>query len=1071
MVVNNVAQVRYGLSLENARNSDDQQIGILRCGEYVLGHDDTFKVLVYMNVTTSDVDKVSVMDFTVKDPTYATTSTIDGVKSLYSNKEYYFTLSPLTSAGVAPIGSYDVSWSLNGDAVSKYVLRSGVDPNNKLRFSITTNSDQPDSSEISSQMTITATITNHDNSTVSTSFSVLVLNENVIMTRDSNPVAMDVLHNAGLASNANAMTKGEAENVTDISRIFRNKNSAPFSFFEFRYFTGVTSLATSAFQGSSITEIALPENLTTFGAYCFNNCTSLRGVYVTEESESSTEIVYNPTLPDGTTSVSVGMFRNCSQLNDFTLPNSVTTIGNYAFGGTGFRYALLHDAERGNGVLRLSDNIVSIAEGAFETEKWTPETTNNRLVRLELPANFRLSPTHEEILGRNYESFYVVDDNPSIMSIDGILYDRDKETFLRYPPKKEYVEVFDTTPTMVISQYAFFAVEGIDTLIFGGNTTSVSTGVCRESKVKLVDLSQTSISELRYDSFYGCDELETVLLPTMGNLKKLGRRLFYGCTKLANINLPEGITEFECDSLSYAYTFAGCNALSAVVFPTTVEKLGMHVVYNCPNVKTVVFPTYLDYTTVWKENGSTVFTEDVITVDDVTEVIVRNRNVPFHIINGSPLLEYVTLPVMSYNVEREDGTTESVVINELSLTNRWVKKGSPATAITQSSGMFLIENGSRSNIKEYNFPAVDNGEVCVSVGGIIYNSGKDSVLLAPCNISHVDLEPTVERIGGFAFAGSNIETISFGSRLMSCGENAFYNCANFRSSEIVKPMLLIGEHAFDGVAFTNLEITEKTIGIPQYAFFNNRSLTAITFSNFRGSIGRFGFANAYSLKTIKVSGERAPKLDPIWKNSGSEDFGWYQFSNAGTSAYDKEVIVSVDTSASYTRIPGSESTVTTYVPSEETTWNKLFTDYGFTLKEELYVNSVSELTVFVGGTEYTGIVYADSSLGNLVGLNNTVYSMTYNEGSYLIDLNGVLDGEIVRLYSDNEKTNLLGTLVARINKPLYQVGIPSLGANRSMTLSAPAVGDDEMADITKTEYNELVSRVNQMMKIIKNLVK
>ena len=202
-----------------------------------------------------------------------------------------------------------------------------------------------------------------------------------------------------------------------------------------------------------------------------------------------------------------------------------------------------------------------------------------------------------------------------------------------------------------------------------------------------------------------------------------------------------------------------------------------------------------------------------------------------------------------------------------------------------------------------------------------------------------------------------------------------------------------------------------------------------------------------------------------------EDFGWYQFANAGSSSVNKKLLVSVGTSQGYLRVSGETSSPTTYKINEEASWVYLTTKYGFEISEELPLAGVCEVKVFVGGTEFTNTIYADSSLGHLVGPNDSVYVSEYIDGSYMFDLEGLYDNEEVRLYSDAGLTNLIGTFRPRISSDEYQVGEPTMSSTRGMKLSASSPEDVEMAEISKAEYEALVSRVNQMMKIIKRLSK
>ena len=99
------------------------------------------------------------------------------------------------------------------------------------------------------------------------------------------------------------------------------------------------TLMAIAFNGcSSLTEIHLPDNLTSIRSYTFNFCSSLTEIHLPANltligdhafayCSSLTEIH----LPANLTSIGERAFWSCSSLTEIHLPASLTSIGGYAF--------------------------------------------------------------------------------------------------------------------------------------------------------------------------------------------------------------------------------------------------------------------------------------------------------------------------------------------------------------------------------------------------------------------------------------------------------------------------------------------------------------------------------------------------------------------------------------------------------------------------------------------------------------------------------------------------------------------------------------------------------------------
>ena len=130
------------------------------------------------------------------------------------------------------------------------------------------------------------------------------------------------------------------------------------------YLTGVTipntisSLNGETFSGcTSLVSVELPESTTSISGRTFLNCTSLSKI----------------NIPDGLNSISDGAFQGCSNLN-IAIPNSVTSIGYFAFQSTGLETVDISASYIGGYAFAycvnlktviLEDGVTKIPESAF----------------------------------------------------------------------------------------------------------------------------------------------------------------------------------------------------------------------------------------------------------------------------------------------------------------------------------------------------------------------------------------------------------------------------------------------------------------------------------------------------------------------------------------------------------------------------------------------------------------------------------------------------------------------------------------------------------------------------------
>jgi len=71
------------------------------------------------------------------------------------------------------------------------------------------------------------------------------------------------------------------------------------------------------FKEAKITSVTIPNSVTSIGDYAFAHCIGLASI----------------TIPDSVTSIGKNGFSDCTGLSSITIPGSVTSIGEWAFAG------------------------------------------------------------------------------------------------------------------------------------------------------------------------------------------------------------------------------------------------------------------------------------------------------------------------------------------------------------------------------------------------------------------------------------------------------------------------------------------------------------------------------------------------------------------------------------------------------------------------------------------------------------------------------------------------------------------------------------------------------------------
>ena len=654
-----------------------------------------------------------------------------------------------------------------------------------------------------------------------------------------------------------------------------SNNSRIKTFHELQYFTGLTSIDDSAFDGcSSLTSINIPKGVTSIGRYSFRFCSSLASITIPKSLTSIGEgafvlcehlmsitipesvidigeaafvgcsgltsitiregVTYigdgafmacsgltSIIIPEVVTSIGSHAFSDCSNLTSITIPRCVTSIGSYAFSGCS-----------GLTSVTIPNSITSIGNGAFHgcsgltsvtAEKTTPvaidsETFTNRAnATLFVPAGCKA--TYE---GADYwkEFKEIVE----VSTIGTNIEFADNEV------KAICVANWDTNNDGELSYDEAAAVKNL-------------VGFSNNEGIKTFQELQyfTGLTSIDSYAFFNCSSLTSITIPNSVN--SIGSRAFTLCSALTSITIPKGVTSIG------EYAFDCCSGLTSIVVDqgnpvytsanganAIIEKASNTLIAGCKNT---IIPEGVTSIAGYAFSGCSGLTR-IIIPEGVTSI---GDNAFYHCYG----LTSVTIP--------KDVTSigNHAFYNCSGLTSIVVKEGN--SVYTSANGAnAIIEKASKTLIAGCKNTIIPKGVTSIAGSAFSGCSGMTSITIPE----------GVTSIGGNAFIDcSGLSSITIPESVFSIGNSVFNFCSRLTSIVVEEgnPVYTSanGANAIIEKASNTLIagckstiIPESVTSIGEYAFDGCSGLTSITLPECVTSIGTYAFFNCYGLTSVTV---------------------------------------------------------------------------------------------------------------------------------------------------------------------------------------------------------------------------
>ena len=164
-------------------------------------------------------------------------------------------------------------------------------------------------------------------------------------------------------------------------------------------------------------------------------------------------------------------------------------------------------------------------------------------------------------------------DTKFFVSIDGVLYDREMKTLIRYPQNKDGAVFTVPEGISTIEWYAFSGATHLTSIKLPGGTTEIgSRAFMNCTNLTKIEIPQTATT-IGSRAFSGCASLVDICLPS--SVFEIGHRAFSHCTSLERVNIPENVRHIP------PRCFACCTNLREVVCHSKLESIDYEAFDKC----------------------------------------------------------------------------------------------------------------------------------------------------------------------------------------------------------------------------------------------------------------------------------------------------------------------------------------------------------------------------------------------------------------------------------------------------------------------------------------------------------
>ncbi len=645
------------------------------------------------------------------------------------------------------------------------------------------------------------------------------------------------------------------ENITYTAKWQLNSELSDFNFTS----TSAT-LSITEVKDKSVTEIVIPDYVTSIGYSAFSGCSSLTSVtiptfairYIPKTNLQTVVITRGATIGEKA-------FEDCSSLTSITIGNSVTRIGESAFAGCSSLTSIT-----------IPDSVTSIGSGAFSgCSGLTSVTIPTFAIRYIPKTNLQtVVITRGATIGEK-----AFEDCSSLTSITI----GNSVTYIGYSAFEDCSSLTSVTignSVTYIGSYAFYNCSGLTSITIPDSVTNIGEkafdgyssltsvtipafAIRYITKTNLQTVVITRGATIGDYAFSNCSGLTSITIPD--SVTEIGSGAFSGCSGLTSVTIPtfairyipktnlQTVVITSGDTIG-DYAFKDCSSLTSITIPDSVTEIGYYAFGYCRGLTSITIPDSVTSIDSWSFSGCSGLTSVYYkgTNNDWNNININDYN--NHLMSAKRYYYSETEPIDEGNYWHYDSDGEVSVWELPSL----------EFTLCDDETYYIVSGIGTYKSSELVIPATYKNLPVKKVKATAFNGNQ--------TITSVTIPNSIIEIGDVAFNCQNLNSV-YASSLQDwlkidfayMSANPLYYAHNlYINNELVDSLSIpndvteIKDNAFTGFYGKTITIGNSVKTIGKCAFANCVKLTNLTIGSSVELINTSAFSDCKSLEEVTI---------------------------------------------------------------------------------------------------------------------------------------------------------------------------------------------------------------------------